>query len=140
MKRRFLFIFGLALALLAVGLIVRHVWEQRMQHKREVAYQTALQSYSATFRPGTARKDVEAQLKNRGVGFQQIWGPIDKQTASVPLDLVQIGRESAPWYCSEQDVYIAFEFATTGPRESLDFRDSDVLKAVTVYKWLQGCL
>ena len=140
MKRRLLLIVGLVVAVLVVCLVVRHVWEQRMQHKREIAYQTALQSYSATFRPGTMRKEVETQLRNRGLAFQQIWGPIDGQRASVPLDLVRIGRESAPWYCSEQDVYIAFEFATTGPHESLDFRDSDVLKAVSVYKWLQGCL
>ena len=140
MKRKLLFILGSAVALLTVGFIVRHVWEQRMQHKREVAYQTALKSYSAIFRPGAVRKEVETQLRNKGLNFQQIWGPIDGQTASVPLDLVQIGREPAPWYCSEQDVYIAFDFATTGPRESLAFRDSDVLKTVTVYKWLQGCL
>jgi len=140
MKRRLLLVVGLVVAILVAYLVVRHVWEQRMQHKREIAYQTALQLYSAIFRPGMMRKEVETQLRNRGLAFQQIWGPIDGQRASVPLDLVRIGRESAPWFCSEQDVYIAFEFAPTGLRESLDFRDSDVLKAVTVYKWLQGCL
>ena len=41
MKRKVLFILGFALALLTVSLIVRHVWEQRVQHKREVAYRTA---------------------------------------------------------------------------------------------------
>ena len=140
MKRRLLLVVGLVVAILVAYLVVRHVWEQRMQHKREMAYQTALQSYSAIFRPGMTRKEVETQLRNKGLAFHQIWGPIDGQRASVPLDLVRIGREPAPWPCSEQDVYIAFEFATTGPRESLEFRDSDVLKAVTVYKWLQGCL
>ena len=25
-------------------------------------------------------------------------------------DLVKIGEESAPWFCSENDVYLAFEF------------------------------
>lgn len=137
MKRRLPLIVGLVLAVLVVCLVVRHVWEQRMQRRREVAYQTALQSYAAIFRSGTRRKDVESQLRVERVAFQQMCC-IDERSAYA--DLVRIGKEKAPWFCSEQNIYIALQFTAVEAHEPWRAYDSDALKTVTIYRWLEGCL
>jgi len=64
-------------------------------------------------------------------------------------DLVKIGEEGHPWYCSEHYVYVAFEFGATEPhevsteREKIErwkARDTDVLKEIKRYDMLGGCL
>ena len=55
-------------------------------------------------------------------------------------DLVKIGAESTPWFCSENNVYIAFEFNPKSHGEQSDTNDSDVLKRVSVFHQLEGCL
>lgn len=100
-----------------------------------------LKSYSEAFKPGMTRQAVESQLRTKGLAFQQVWGPVGEQTASDPAsDLVRIGKESAPWYCSEQNIYIAFQFAGDKPQEASRTYDSDVLKRLTIFRWLEGCL
>jgi len=56
-------------------------------------------------------------------------------------DLTKIGQEDVPWVCSQNNVYIAFQFAgRPHERYTWDAEAGDVLKAVTVYHWLAGCL
>jgi hypothetical protein len=55
-------------------------------------------------------------------------------------DLVKIGEESAPWFCSENNVYIAFEFNPKSRGELSDTNGSDILKRVSVFHQLEGCL
>src|SRR6266516_1381130 len=45
-------------------------------------------------------------------------------------DLVKIGEESAPWFCSENNVYIAFEFNPKSQGERPETNSSDILKRV----------
>jgi len=47
----------IAFALTAFG--VRHVIEKRSERRREIAYQSALRSYSERLKPGMTRKEVE---------------------------------------------------------------------------------
>jgi hypothetical protein len=55
-------------------------------------------------------------------------------------DLVKIGQEDVPWFCSENNVYIAFQFLGS-QKNSLPRADtSDRLKDVTIYRKLDGCL
>ncbi len=125
-----------ALVILA-AVATRYAWERRAQQKREAAYQSSLHSYSQAFRPGMTRKEVEDRLRTKGVAFQQMCC-IDERSADV--DLVRIGREKAPWFCSEQNIYIALQFAAVEPHEPWRVYDSDALKRITIFRWLEGCL
>jgi len=133
----------LILTLVAITLIafgVRSVLENRAQKKREIAYETALRSYSAALRPGMTRKDVEAYLTARNQKFRLMCCVETKKFATGVYDeLTKIGQEDAPWFCSEKNVYIAFEFA--GPqRNPPEAAPSDTLSKITIYPWLEGCL
>ena len=59
-----------------------------------------------------------------------------KKSVDVWDDLVKIAQEDAPWFCSEKNIYIAFQFTGTASRAE----PSDKLISVTVYPWLEGCL
>ncbi|HYB60578.1 MAG TPA: hypothetical protein VEH50_03775 [Methylomirabilota bacterium] len=91
------------------------------------------------------RKEVEDYLKARNVNFEQMCC-VDFAHASVQIpldDLTKIGEEDHPWYCSENDVYVAFQFTSHPGREAeagFKAANSDTLKAVSIYHWLQGCL
>ena len=55
-------------------------------------------------------------------------------------DLVKIGEESVPWFCSENNVYIAFQFNPKSTGELSKTNVSDVLKRVSVFHQLERCL
>jgi hypothetical protein len=54
------------------------------------------------------RKDVEDYLRSRNTKFTWIWTAFGGRRESQYADLVKIGEETAPWYCSEACVYVAF--------------------------------
>jgi hypothetical protein len=63
-----------------------------------------------------------------------------KQGSSALEDIVKIGSEPKPWYCSKNDIYLVFDFdSPPGPavRES---DASDTLRRVALVPWLGGCL
>lgn len=141
MKRWRLLIGALvAFALIAFG--VRHVLEKRAQRKREVGYETTLRSYSEVFKPGMTRKQLEDYLSAKGTPFRQMCCVSRKEFGKgVYDDLVKVGQEDAPWFCSEQNIYVAFQFIgperhSVGPAAEA----SDTLNSVSVYRWLEGCL
>jgi hypothetical protein len=111
---------------------------QSAQQKREAVYQATLQSYSDVLKPGMTRKGVEDYLQSKGIKFEKMCC-IDERSAYA--DLVRIGKEKHPWYCSEHNVYIAFQFVEE-PHEGLrsSAKDSDKLKSITVHHSLDGCL
>jgi hypothetical protein len=105
--------------------------------KREAAYQAALQSYSDVLESGMTRKYVEKYLRSKGVTFQQLCC-IDESSAFA--DLLKIGKEKHPRYCSEHDVYVAFQFVAAEPHTPPLARDTDTLKSITIFHKLEGCL
>jgi len=120
----------------------KHVLEKRAQQKREVAYKAALRSYSEVLRPGVTRNEVESYLRAENVRFGQMCcvDPTDL-SKGVYDDLTKIGQEDAPWFCSEMNIYVAFQF--TGPdRHAVGWTAdaSDTLKSVTIYRRLESCL
>lgn len=134
------------LGLLAITLVAVTVWrtlEKREREKREVTYQRTLLSYSKVLTPGMSRKDVEDYFHSRNIVFQQMCC-VDPNTFSKGVydDLVRIGHEDAPWFCSEHNVYVAFEFA--GQRASdgnpQDAQPRDRLTAVTISHRLERCM
>ena len=137
---RLLTVVLVAVAMSVIG--VRHVLEKPAQQKREVAYQAALRPYSEVLRPGMTRNEVESYLRAENVRFGQMCcvDPTDL-SKGVYDDLTKIGQEDAPWFCSEMNIYVAFQF--TGPdRHAVGWTAdaSDTLKSVTIYRRLEGCL
>lgn len=139
MKRRI----GIVVAALLVAALcfyaVYRAHEERARKKRESQYQAALTSFSESLKPGMTRKDVEGYLSQKKLKFQQLCCVTeDRGTWD---DLTQIGKdEYVPWFCSEHNVYIAFQFKPRIRPELPNAQPTDILTAVTVYKQLEGCL
>lgn len=134
------------LVLMVGGLLVlgiRHGLKMQAHKKREAAYQASLRSYSQVLKPGMTRKEVERYLHEKNVEFRQMCC-VDAMELSKRHswdDLIKIGREDAPWFCSENNVYLAFQFIDQGQHGTRwDANDLDTLKAISVYHWLEGCL
>jgi hypothetical protein len=131
----------LILALLVVALFafaMHHASREREQQEHEAAYQSTLRSYSAVLKLGMSRTDVEGYLNAKKVRFSQ--GCCIVQYASAWDDLTKIGQEDSPWYCSEQNIYVAFQFAAVERPKLLRADASDTLTAVTIVRRFEGCL
>jgi hypothetical protein len=136
MKMWIRIIISVAVAILAWAAYRVHMNTMAKQ-RRETTYQASLRSFTQAVRQGLPRGHIEAYLKAKGHPFIQMCCVSDR---SALADLVKIGEESAPWYCSEQWVHIAFDFAATQPHDSLKPLGSDVLKSVTIFRQFGGCL
>jgi hypothetical protein len=138
MRRWSLLIMVTALLALCV-LGIRGVIDHRAERQRQAEYQSVLNAYSGALKYGNTRREVESYLRLRGHSFQQMCCVRVRRNAYA--DLVRIGKEKAPWYCSENNIYMAFEFETTEPHGfNPDARDSDRLENITLFPWLEGCL
>jgi hypothetical protein len=128
---------------IAFALILYSSWklsEKRAQRKREVLYTATVRSYSGVFRAGMKRKEVEDYFRTNNIPFSQMCC-VEQNTKWVLDDLTNIGKEKTPWFCSENNIYVAFQFVgserhTPGPTAE----DSDTLTKVTLFPWLEGCL
>lgn len=131
---------GLCLWLLQQGL------ERRKAAERERHYNAVLTRYTGEFKPGMTRKEVEGRLQSDGSRFRQMCCVAEFKEEHVSLvgegwdDLVKIGEERAPSVCSENNVYIALEFNPKTHNEQSGTSESDVLKRVSVFHQLEGCL
>lgn len=133
------------LALFLVGTGTRLAIKKRSAQKREAAYQSALSEYQRALRPGMTRKEVEDDLRAKNADFSQMCCVELSDSAKRHTwdDLVKIGEEEHPWFCSEHLVYVAFQFTDHVQIEngySTKDDDSDVLKAVSIFHQLGGCL
>ena len=140
---------GLLASLLAVttvvvaGLMVRYERRKAAEEKREASYQSTLSTYTQALKPGITRKEVEGYLRNNNLSFGQICC-VDSTEFSIrhSMDyLILIGREEVPWPCSENNVYVAFEFYDRGVHgPHWDNNDADELKTIRIWHHLEGCL
>jgi len=92
-----------------------------------------------------SRKEVEDYLSAKKTRFRQMCC-VDTKKFSRDVydntydDLVKIGQEDVPWACSENNVYIAFQFLGPNKNSVPATEPSDTLKDVSVYHWLEGCM
>lgn len=119
--------------------------KKRAAQKREAAYQLALSEYQRVLRPGVTRTEVEGYLRSKNADFSHMCcvEPNDSAKRHTWDDLVKIGEEEHPWFCSEHFVYVAFRFADHVQGEnghSVKDDDSDTLKTVSIFHQLEGCL
>jgi hypothetical protein len=133
------------IAVLVLAFGIRRVLEERTQQRREVEYQKSLQSYSELLKTGMTRKQVEEYLSAKKLPFRQICCVSVKEFSrgvydNAYDDLVKIGQEDVPWFCSENNVYIAFQFLGSSKDSFSRAEPSDTLKDVTIYHKLDGCL
>jgi len=144
MKRILLLLLAIAVVgLLAWGIL--HHLQAKAKEKREAAYEASLQSYAQALKPGMTRKQVEDYFQARNITYLQECCVLVEESSTRHSwdDLVKVGEEEKPWYCSEHYVYIAFRFADYGePEAKWQFKDNDLdtLKSVTIYHQLGGCL
>jgi hypothetical protein len=134
MKRCLLWLLLLSVVVL-LSIAVHHVLSARSNKRRVTDHQSALLMYSKNLAPGLTRKDVENYLRTNRTGFVQRCCGDEKGAYS---DLVRVGEEPAPWYCSEWAVYVEFVFtATESPRFP---SGSDVLKRIELVSNGEVCL
>jgi len=145
MRRWFLYLAITLIAAFAVGWRIHHVAEEKAQSKRELEYQENLRSYSEVLKTGMSRKEVEDYLSAKKIRFRQMCC-VDRKKFSWEVydntydDLVKIGQEDVPWACSENNVYIAFQFLGPNRNSVPAAEPSDTLKDVSIYHWLEGCM
>lgn len=135
MKRWLLMLIALVFVLAAVA--VRSSVRTMARRKREIGYKVELRTYSEAFHPGITRKELEDYLRSRNTNFSWTYTAFGGRTESQYADLVKIGEETAPWYCSEEYVYVAFEFSGV---ETYKQNDSDVLERIEIFRQDSGCL
>jgi len=111
----------------------------KAQQQREDRYQAALASYSEVLKPGMTRKEVEDYLRAKNVTFEHIIGH-GLDDPGPWADLIRIGHEHHPWYCEAHNVYVAIHFTKTEPHDNYQAFDSDAVKKLTIFHWLEGCL
>ena len=145
MWRWFLYLAITLIAGLAVVWRVHDVSEEKAQSRREIEYQKNLHSYSEILKTGMSRRQVEDYLSAKKIRFRQMCCVGTKEFSrgvydNTYDDLVKIGQENVPWACSENNVYIAFQFLGPHKNSVPAAGPSDTLKDVSVYHWLEGCM
>jgi hypothetical protein len=146
-KRNVLIVVAAAL-IVSTGLwLAEHVRNRRKAAEREARYQIVLAQYTGDLKPGMNREQVERYLQtNGGARFRQMCCAANFRREYVSVggaawdDLVKIAEESAPFVCNENNVYVAFEFNPKSKGEASGTNSSDVLKKVSIFHELEGCL
>jgi Na+-transporting NADH:ubiquinone oxidoreductase subunit NqrC len=136
------------LVVLVVGIFllgIRYELKKQAQKRREATYQSELHSYSLVLKPGMKRKEIEDYLRAKNADFSQMCCVDTSDSARRHSwdDLVKIGEEEHPWFCSEHFVYVAFRFVDHVQVEtgySFKDDDSDTLRTVSIFHQLGGCL
>jgi hypothetical protein len=142
MKKRLL-IFALVVAvLLIIWLGVRSNLQEEAQKKRDKAYQAALRSFTEALKPGMTRKEVENYLRAKNLEVRQMCcvNPSESASRSTWDDLTKIGEEQAPFVCSAKNIYVAFQFKEHKARGTSKADDLDTLRAMSIFRWQEGCL
>jgi hypothetical protein len=125
------------LALALIALFVPRGCAQSRNQKREARYQSALQTYSELIKIGATRKEVEETLRSKNTPFGQICCVEPGTTFS---DLITIGEEKHPWYCSSHTVYVAILFVARDPNAQKTIKENDTVQKLRIWHHLDGCL
>ncbi len=127
-------------AVLTVVLAARYMNQEAAKKKREIGYAYALKSYSQALHTGMTRKNVEDYLRSKNTTFTWIFTAFGPRGDSQTADIVKIGEEAAPWFCSEAYVYVAFEYTFTRIEDIHRQDPSDILERIELFRPYTGCL
>ena len=140
MTKRNLFRILAATALIAIiGFAVESWIQKRAEQKREAEYKAVLREYSAALKVGSQRDHVESFIRSKGQSFQRTCCLLSPDQNAWE-DLVKIGSERTPWYCSESNIYLDFEFYAPPHPGMPQAEPSDSLRTIALTPWLEGCL
>src|ERR1700744_714374 len=133
--RRWISITGILICAGILYWAVSSILTRREERRRESMFQETLRAYQEALKPGMTRAQVEAYLQSKGIRFQKSCCINHENRAA---DLTKIGEGNELWYCSENTMYVAFQFTTPAystaspPEFSLASPDpKDVLDKVT---------
>ena len=116
---------------------------QQQAERDEIHYGATLRTYQQVLTPGMTRKQVEDYLHAENVPYTQLCCVESVHKHSFD-DITKSGHERKPWYCSENNVYVAFVFSDQhhhpNKHEFGDADEMDTLKEVSIFHWLEGCL
>src|SRR5437867_1077828 len=114
---------------------------QACRRQHETAYRSILASYSEVLKVGMTRKEVETYLEANSKPFRRTCCVPEWRIGNTVLDdIVKIGKERAPFYCREHNVYVGFEFISAGSHTRPEAHDSDTLKRISIVHRLEGRL
>ena len=138
-KKRGAVLAGIVVLSIVACIGVKGLFDTKAAKERQTRYKAELKNYSDALRPGTSRLEVEAYLQQHHRPYQQMCCVAIHRSAYA--DLVKVGQERPPWYCNQNNIYVAFEFDATEPHGlTADARDSDKLLGTKLFPWLEQCL
>ena len=138
-----------SLLVVAIGLAISGHAKSVAKKKRATGYQSALQRYSREIKLGSTRAEVENYLRSRNAAFTWMYTAYGGRKESQNADVVKVGEEAPPWFCSESYVYVAFEFSPSEIPVERQFdavmqrirgTASDVLERIELFQPDTGCL
>ena len=100
MKRWLLLSIIAVVIVVASATAVRSYLRSVAQKKREATYQSALRQYSQELSLGLRRTEVERYLRARNANFLRISTAFGGRHEVQNADILKIGEEPAPWFCS----------------------------------------
>jgi hypothetical protein len=119
--------------------VIRNIEKAKRREEHYAEYQAALTKFTQALKPGTTRKQVEDYLRAQNLMFHRTCCSNDRHVFATE---VRVGQEDRPWYCSEWNVYVRFEFNTTEP-DRYPIRepsDGDTLSDLHLRSRGEGCL
>jgi hypothetical protein len=134
--RRWLLVGSTLILLLVVYYAVWLVRAKLVERQHEAYYKATLNSYNQVLPIGVSRGEVEAVLRSRHVSFLTFCC-VDQEYTNT--DIAKIGEEAKPWYCSEYNVYVEFQFSS-GTNGFAPGDPSDRLKKIAIMRKLERCL
>jgi hypothetical protein len=139
MSKRRWFAILIAVVLVGAGVFAARIaLRRRAEQKRRREYEATTRAYVEALTQGMRRSEVEDYLRGRNQKFAQMCC-VDRPRGAW-ADLVKIGQEKAPWFCSEHNIYVAFVFDSVEPHSFPKVTDTDTLVNVVLYPRLEGCL
>ena len=134
--RKVFFWSAVCVLIVGVSIMTREGAARRAAAIRNRAYIAQLERYSAEFKPGLKRTEVERSLQSQGIPLQKMCCFHEK---SAYADLVNVGQEPAPWYCDANLVYVVLEFHSDA-KPRFEYDDSDTLTEVHLETRPDRCL
>jgi hypothetical protein len=131
-------VLAVPLVLISYGVIAYQLRQRKIAAKERKTYNDQLAFYGAFLKPGMTRVDVERELRQRSIPFQQRHY---YETRGYD-DFVLLERFDYPvFYCSFEDASLHLKFDYSGGRSSTDFgAPEDPLREIGVRHQLMDCL
>jgi len=118
--------------------------------KHEEGDQAILRLYRENLKPGMTRKEVEDNLRKRGIQFSrygdlkphQRWfstSGVEISNLAAYTDVIRIRNEHVSWICSSMVVFIGIQFAASDDTHAAATQETDRLTEINLYDQSADC-